>query len=195
MGGHSPSSDSGSADAPNTKKSKVTKVRGEGGLADFIKGGGVVGAVVKGVTNMAKGHNLKRRKEFVSKRNRSLPPSERIDLSDDYLSSAAGKKELTEKYGYNPNPTNNNQGNGNDNNNQQRLEKAAVQPNVDSQMDNTPVKSTLITADKTSPTTAEMSEDQNMIDIKRRGRKTTMLTSDLNENKKTTLSKKVLLGA
>tara|TARA_X000001382_G_scaffold40315_1_gene27018 strand:- start:42 stop:653 length:612 start_codon:yes stop_codon:yes gene_type:complete len=71
--------------------------------------------------------------------------------------------------------------------------KSIVQPKVASQMDNTGVKSNLITADKTSPTKVEMSEDQNMIDIKRRGRKTTMLT-DLNESKKPTLSKKVLLG-
>jgi hypothetical protein len=192
MGGHSPSSESGSADAPTTKKSKVTKVKGQGGLVDFIKGGGVIGAVVKGVTNMAKDHNLKRRKEFVSKYNTKVPPSEKIDLSDDYLSSSAGKKALTEKYGYNPNPTFN-QGNGNDNNNQQKIEKAAVQPKVISQMDNTGIKSDLITADKTSPTKIEMSEDQNMIDIKRRGRKTTTLT-DKTENVKPTLSKKILLG-
>ena len=39
MGGHSPSGDSGSADAPNVKRSTVTKVRGEGGVVDFIKKG------------------------------------------------------------------------------------------------------------------------------------------------------------
>ena len=75
------------------------------------------------------------------------------------------------------------------------LNKSMAQPKASSQMDNTGVKSNLITADKTSPTTAEMSEDKNMIDVKRRGRKATMLTSDLNENTKPTLSKKVLLGA
>ena len=72
--------------------------------------------------------------------------------------------------------------------------KVLNQPKVDSQMNNTGVKSTLITADKTAPTTTEMSEDQNMIDVKRRGRKATMLTSDLNESTRPTLSKKVLLG-
>ena len=71
--------------------------------------------------------------------------------------------------------------------------KVLNQPKVDSQMDNSGVKSDLISAK--GPTTAEMSEDENMIDVKRRGRKATMLTSDLDENKKPTLSKKVLLGA
>ena len=59
-------------------------------------------------------------------------------------------------------------------------------------MDNTGVKSKMIVADKTSPTTVEMSEDQRLIATKRRGRKTTMLT-DKTENNKATLSKKVLL--
>ena len=69
--------------------------------------------------------------------------------------------------------------------------KVLSQPKAPSQMDNTGVKSNLISAK--GPTSAEMSEDANMIDIKRRGRKTTMLT-DINKNEKTTLSKKVLLG-
>ena len=73
--------------------------------------------------------------------------------------------------------------------------KSEVQPKVASQMDNTGVKSKMITADKTSPTSVEMNltEDQRMSKVKRQGRKTTMLT-DLNESKKPTLSKKVLLG-
>ena len=49
MGGANPSSDSGSADAPTTTRSKVTKYRGEGGVVDFIKKGGVTGAVIRSV--------------------------------------------------------------------------------------------------------------------------------------------------
>ena len=62
-------------------------------------------------------------------------------------------------------------------------------------MDNTGVKSKLITADKTSPTSVEMNmtEDQRMAKIKRQGRALTLLT-DLDEKKKPTLSKKILLG-
>ena len=69
--------------------------------------------------------------------------------------------------------------------------KVLSQPKVAAQMDNSNVKSSGITA--TGPTTAEMSEDERMINVKRRGRRVTTLT-DLDTNKKATLSKKVLLG-
>ena len=188
MGGNSRDGGGGSGVPDQIRPAKVARKEK---ITNFIKGGGITGAVIRGITDAAKGHNLKKRKEFVSKQNQSLPPSERIDLSDDYLSSAAGKKELTEKYGYNPNPSNNNQG-GNDNN--QVAENSIVQPKVESQMDNTGVKSKMIVADKTSPTTVEMSEDQRLIATKRKGRKTTMLT-DIEEEQPAKLSKKVLLGA
>ena len=54
MGGANPSSDSGSADAPTTTRSKVTKYKGEGGIVDFIKKGGVTGAVIRGVVKAGK---------------------------------------------------------------------------------------------------------------------------------------------
>ena len=54
MGGANPSSDSGSADAPTTTRSKVTKYRGEGGAVDFLKKGGVTGAVIRGVAKVGK---------------------------------------------------------------------------------------------------------------------------------------------
>jgi len=69
--------------------------------------------------------------------------------------------------------------------------KSVEQPKVAAQMDNSNVKSSSITAK--GPTTAEISENQRMIDVKRRGRRVTTLT-DLDTNKKATLSKKVLLG-
>jgi len=59
MGGANPSRDSGSADAPTTTRSKVTKYRGEGGVVDFIKKGGFTGAILRGV-----------KKAFDPKRNR-----------------------------------------------------------------------------------------------------------------------------
>ena len=77
--------------------------------------------------------------------------------------------------------------------------KAVEQPKVEAQMDNTEVKSDLITADKTAPTTAEMenaelTDKERMLKVKR-GRKTkTVLTSITGDNTKTTLSKKALLG-
>ena len=71
--------------------------------------------------------------------------------------------------------------------------KAKEQPKVAAQMDNTEVKSDLITADKTAPTSIEM-ENENLLKRKR-GRKTkTVLTSITGDTSKPTLSKKALLG-
>jgi hypothetical protein len=44
------SGSSGSADAPNTKRSVVTKVRSQTPIRDFIAGGGVTGAIIRGVS-------------------------------------------------------------------------------------------------------------------------------------------------
>ena len=74
-------------------------------------------------------------------------------------------------------------------------EKSAEQPKVASQMDNTGVKSDMITADKTSPTTVEMaqlSEEERLKKIRRKGRRATVLTNDMQEEP--TLSKKALLS-
>ena len=71
------------------------------------------------------------------------------------------------------------------------------QPKVASQMDNTGVKSDMITADKTSPTTVEMaalSEEEKQKRIKRKGRKTTILTGVTGVEDNPTLGKKTLLG-
>ena len=71
--------------------------------------------------------------------------------------------------------------------------KILNQPKVDSQMNNSDVKSKMIVADKMSPTSVEMSEDDTKLAVNRRGRKVTALT-DIASNQKATLSKKVLLG-
>ena len=72
--------------------------------------------------------------------------------------------------------------------------KSIEQPKVSSQMDNTEVKSDLITADKTAPTSIEMTQDKIKV-ANKRGKKTkTVLTSITGDNTKATLSKKALLG-
>ena len=72
--------------------------------------------------------------------------------------------------------------------------KAVEQPKVEAQMDNTDVKSDLITADKTAPTSVEMNNDEDLIKRKR-GRKTkTVLTSITGDTSQPTLDKKTLLG-
>tara|TARA_R100001163_G_C5060348_1_gene197159 strand:+ start:1070 stop:1330 length:261 start_codon:yes stop_codon:yes gene_type:complete len=72
--------------------------------------------------------------------------------------------------------------------------KSVEQPKTPTQMDNTEVKSDLITADKTAPTSIEMNDDEDILKRKR-GRKTkTVLTSITGDTSKATLSTKPLLG-
>jgi len=72
--------------------------------------------------------------------------------------------------------------------------KSIEQPKVASQMDNTEVKSDLITADKTAPTEVEMTQDEINV-ANKRGKKTkTILTSVVGDKSNATLGKKVLLG-
>ena len=137
--------------------------------------------IIQGVKNVSDKMNLNRRMKFANKNNINLQ-----GLSTEQILSKDFKSQLDAK-GYTRKDPRTGGNKGGDN------QKSIEQPKTASQMDNTGVKSDLITADKTSPTTAEMSEDENMIDIKRRGRKTTTLT-DKEENKKPTLSKKILLG-
>lgn len=75
-----------------------------------------------------------------------------------------------------------------------RSRKSKEQPRVASQMDNTGVKSDLITADQTAPTDVEMTDDEYNIATKKKGRRRTVLTSVTGDTSKATLSKKTLLG-
>ena len=72
--------------------------------------------------------------------------------------------------------------------------KSLEQPKVASQMDNTNVKSKLITADQTAPTDVEMTDDEYAIAQKKKGRRRTVLTSVTGDTTKPTLSKRVLLS-
>ena len=73
-------------------------------------------------------------------------------------------------------------------------QKSIEQPKVASQMDNSDVKSSMIMADKTAPTDIEFTQDQ-ALDIKKRGRKRTILTSVTGDTSNVTLGKKTLLGS
>ena len=75
-----------------------------------------------------------------------------------------------------------------------REQKKLEQPKVASQMDNTGVKSKMISADQTAPTDVEMTDDEYAVATKKRGRKRTVLTSATGDTTKATLSKKTLLG-
>ena len=132
--------------------------------------------------------NLNKRMKFANKTGVNIQ-----GLSTEEILSKDFKSKLDEK-GYTKKDVRTGQNTGGDNN-----QKSAEQPKVASQMDNSEVKSKLITADKTAPTTvemanAELTDDERKLKVKR-GRKTkTVLTSITGDNTKATLSKKVLLG-
>ena len=173
MGGPS-GGNSGSADAPNTTRSKVsTKSKAKNAaknVVDFVKGGGVIGAVARSIN-----------KSYQSKNKTSKS-------GDTYSGEAYGYNEAAEKK---DTVRDARTGRDNDNNNNQ---KSIEQPKVASQMDNSEVKSDLIMADKIAPTDVEMTDDELLLKRKR-GRKTkTVLTSVVGDTSKATLSKKTLLG-
>ena len=135
------------------------------------------------VKNLADRHNLNRRMKFANKTGVNIQ-----GLSTEEILSKDFKAKLDEK-GYTKKDVRTGRNEGGDNN-----RKSAEQPKVASQMDNSDVKSDLITADKTAPTDVEMTDDERLVATKR-GRKTkTVLTSITGDNSRATLSKKVLLG-
>ena len=171
MGGPSGGNGGGNSDKKtefgySQPKSTIEKV------GDFIKGGGFIGAVARSISKSSKSKN---------KGSKS---------GDTYSGEAYGYNEAAEKRDTVKDARTGKDNDGGNNNNQKSIE----QPKVASQMDNTDVKSDLITADKTAPTDIEMTEDEKLI-ARKRGRKTkTILTSVVGDKSNATLSKKTLLG-
>ena len=156
------------------KDAKKTSSRNEFSSAakkvgNFITTGGITGAIVRGITQGSASKN---------KTSKS---------GDVYGGSAYGYNEAAEKKDYNRTSTLSNRDSG-DNNNQKSIE----QPKVKSQMSNTDVKSDMITAK--APAAAEMTADEILLKNKRKGRKSTVLTSVSGVDAYPTLSKKTLLG-
>ena len=175
MGGHSPSGNSGSADAPVQTKSKVTKVRGEGGIVDFISKGGVTGALIRGAAKIV---GAVKKDYKTRKTNESL-----LGTSDYQGGKTFSKSQVDPRTGKDDNDNNN-----------QKSQKSIEQPKVKSQMNNKEVKSGLIVADKIAPTEVEMTAEEKLV-ARKRGKKTrTILSSVTGDNSKATLSKKTLLG-
>jgi len=140
------------------------------------------------VKNLADRHNLNRRMKFANKTGVNIQ-----GLSTEEILSKDFKAKLDEK-GYTKKDVRTGQNTGGDNN-----QKSAEQPKVASQMDNSDVKSDLITADKTAPTTvemanAELTDDERLLRVKR-GKKTKTVLTDITGLKgQPTLSQKALLG-
>ena len=143
-------------------------------IVEFIKGGGVTGAVVRGVTGAIE---------------KSKAKAKDRKINDTYLGSSDYQGDVSKK----PRSVDPRTGRDNDNNNQP-TQKSIEQPKVDSQMDNSEVKSDLIMADKIAPTDVEMTDDELLLKRKRGKKTRTILTSVTGDTSKAKLSKKVLLG-
>ena len=139
------------------------------------------------VKNIVDRRNLNRRMRFADKKGIDI-----TKMSTEQLLSKDFKKTL-DAQGYTRKDARTGGNDGGDN------QKSIEQPKVASQMDNSDVKSDLITADKTAPTTvemanAELTDDERMLKVKR-GKKTKTVLTDLTGLKdQPTLSKKILLG-
>ena len=171
MGG--PSGGSGGGDTGPANRYRTPKKQ----VVDFITGGGITGAVVRGIS---KGITNAKAKAKDKKINDSYLGS------SDYQGDVSGKPKS-------PAPV----GGGSDNDGPKDLRtgktiKSIEQPKVKSQMSNTDVKSDMITAK--GPAVTEMTADEIALKNKRKGRKSTVLTSVSGVDAYPTLSKKTLLG-
>ena len=138
-------------------------------------------AVIKGVFgNTIDKVNLNKRMKFANKTGVQIQ-----GLSTEEILSKDFKAKLDAKGYTRKDPrTGSNQGGDN--------QKSVEQPKVKSQMNNTDVKSDLITAK--APAITEMTADEIALKNKRKGRKKTILTSVTGVDDYSTLSKKTLLG-
>jgi hypothetical protein len=141
-------------------------------IVEFIKGGGVTGAIVKSISSAVK----KGKAEYKTRKTNT----ELLGTSD-----YQGGKTLSNKKAVNI-------GGDNNNDNNQVTQKSIEQPKVKSQMNNTDVKSDMITSE--APAVTEMTADEILLKNKRKGRKKTILTSVTGVDAYPTLSKKTLLG-
>ena len=138
-------------------------------------------AIIKGVFgNTIDKVNLNKRMKFANKTGVQIQ-----GLSTEEILSKDFKAKLDAKGYTRKDPrTGSNQGGDN--------QKSVEQPKVKSQMNNTDVKSDLITAK--APAITEMTADEIALKNKRKGRKKTILTSVTGVDDYPTLSKKTLLG-
>ena len=184
MGGNS--SSSGGGEGPANKYQKPPPPKKKLDLTPMpIR---VLKVVGKGLADAARPYNTRRRKEFISKYNTSVPPGERIDMTDEKIGSKEGLASLRE-VGYKTNEDMNRerQGGGNGNNQVTQVPKTIL-----------------------SPTTAEVSQSEaaNAVNeedplylrkkkTKAKGRSQTILTSSkgVETDEGLTLGKKSLLGA
>ena len=158
------------------------KVQRRNELRTFVREGGIIGKVVRGVTGKTPYEiNLERRQKFVKSKGLT---SEEINLDPSYLGSKEGLAELR-KQGYTTASDTMNRGDGNDNNNQP-TQPVVVKKNIG--------------GTEVQTTEAKLAEEKaaddeyDMRKTKRRGRRQTILTSQRGASGNLELGKKSLLG-
>jgi hypothetical protein len=148
----------------------------------------VIKAVGKGLADAARPYNTRRRKEFISKYNTSVPPGERIDMTDEQIGSGEGLAKLRE-VGYKTNQDINRerQGGGNGNNQVTQVPKTILSPT---------------TAEVSQSEAANATSEEDPLYVRKKktkakGRSQTILTSSrgVTTDEGLTLGKKSLLGA
>ena len=151
----------------------------------------VIGAIGKGLAEASRSYNTRKRKEFISKYNTSVPPGERIDMTDEKIGSKEGLASLRE-VGYKTNQDMNRErqggGNGGSNNNQvTQIPKTILSPT---------------TAEVSQSEAANVTSEEDPLYVRKkktkaRGRSQTILTSSrgVETDEGLTLGKKSLLGS
>jgi len=191
MGASGPSSGGGGGVGPAGRKTDGTygtkkdakKASRRNEFRTFVKEGGVIGKVIRGVTGKTPYEmNLERRQKFVKSKGLT---SEEINLDPSYLGSKEGLAELR-KQGYTTASDTMNTGGGNDNNNQP-AQPVIVKKNIG--------------GTEVQTTEAKLAEEKEIDDAydmrktKRRGRRQTILTSQTGARGNLVLGKPSLLGA
>ena len=159
------------------------KVQRRNEFRTFVKEGGVVGKVIRGVTGKTPYElNLERRQKFVKSKGLT---SEEINLDPSYLGSKEGLAELR-KQGYTTASDTMNTGGGNDNNNQP-AQPIIVKKNIGgTEVQTTEAK---LAEEK------EEAEEYDTRKTKKKGRRQTILTSQTGASGNLVLGKPSLLGA
>jgi hypothetical protein len=177
-------SSSGGGEGPANKYQKPPKKK----LSIVSPTLAVVKAVGKGLADAARPYNTRRRKEFISKYNTSVPPGERIDMTDEQIGSGEGLAKLRE-VGYKTNQDINRerQGGGNGNNQVTQVPKTILSPT---------------TAEVSQSEAANATSEEDPLYVRKKktkakGRSQTILTSSrgVTKDEGLTLGKKSLLGA
>ena len=191
MGASGPSTGGGGGVGPAGRKTDGTygtkkdakKASRRNEFRTFVKEGGVIGKVIRGVTGKTPYElNLERRQKFVKSKGLT---SEEINLDPSYLGSKEGLAELR-KQGYTTASDTMNTGGGNDNNNQP-AQPVIVKKNIGgTEVQTTETK---LAEEK------EIDDAYDMRKTKRRGRRQTILTSQTGARGNLVLGKPSLLGA